>query len=89
MRALLARPAFSAVVIVTLALGIGANTSIFSLVYAILLRPFPYPESDRLVQIETCLSKTGATRGASVYDFDDWRKQQSAFEELALRHVQQ
>jgi len=83
-RALLARPAFSALVILTVALGVGANTTIFSLVYGILLRPFPYPDPDRLFRIETRLSKTtGATRGASVYDLADWREQNRAFTDLA------
>jgi putative ABC transport system permease protein len=83
-RVLLARPAFSALVILTVALGVGANTTIFSLVYGILLRPFPYPDSDRLSRVETRLSKTtGATRGASVYDLADWREQNRAFADLA------
>jgi putative ABC transport system permease protein len=78
------RPAFSAIVIVILALGIGVNTSMFSLVYAILLRPFPYPDADRLVRIQTQLSETAdASRGASVYDFDDWRTQQTGFRDIA------
>jgi putative ABC transport system permease protein len=83
-RTLLARPAFSALVILTLALGIGANTTIFSLVYGILLRPFPYPDADRLYRVETRLSKTtGATRGASVYDLADWREQNRSFVDIA------
>jgi putative ABC transport system permease protein len=83
-RALLARPAFSALVILTVALGVGANTTIFSLVYGVLLRPFPYAESDRLYRIETKLSKTaGATRGTSVYDLADWREQNRVFSDVA------
>jgi putative ABC transport system permease protein len=83
-RGLRMRPGFTAIVTLTLALGIGANTLILSLVYAVLLRPFPYPGPERLARIETRLSKTsGATRGASVYDFDDWQKQQRSFEDIA------
>jgi hypothetical protein len=44
-------PAFAAAVLITLALGRGATTAIFSLVYGVLLRPLPYPESDRLVRV--------------------------------------
>lgn len=78
--ALLARPGFSALVIFTVALGIGAKTSIFSLVYGILLRPFPYPAPDRLFRFETNLSKS---TGASVYDLADWREHDRAFTDIA------
>ena len=50
-RQLLKSPGFSAIAIVTLAIGIGLNTSIFSVVHALLLDPFPYPHADRLVQL--------------------------------------
>jgi hypothetical protein len=63
-RPLISRPGFSALVILTVALGVGASTSIFSLVYGILLRPFPYPEPDRIFRIETKLSKSAGALAA-------------------------
>src|SRR5688572_23013610 len=52
LRGILARPAFSTIVVAILTLGIGANTAIFSVVNGILLRPLPYPESQRLIALE-------------------------------------
>jgi hypothetical protein len=76
LRVLLRRPAFSGMVVGILALGIGANTAVFSLIYGILLRPFPYREPDRLVQIQSQYTKTsGNIRGNSLPDIDDWHAQ--------------
>jgi predicted small secreted protein len=54
------QPGFAAVIVLTLALGIGATTAIFSLIYGILLRPFPFRESDRLVRVQSTFTNTGA-----------------------------
>ena len=83
MRGLAKRPGFAFVAIITLALGIGANTAIFSVVNAVMLRPLPYSEPDRLVQVwET---KPQANRWAdwvSYPDFRDWRERNTAFDEI-------
>jgi putative ABC transport system permease protein len=82
-RALRRRPAFTFVVALTLALGIGATTAIFSLIYGILLRPFPYREPDRLVRIQTVFAKPGGSvRGSSLRDVEDWRRLNHTLEDL-------
>jgi len=83
-RAIVKHPGYSAVVIATLALGIGVNAAIFSVVNAVLLRPLPYPEPDRLVRVWSAYPSEGVELGtASPLDLDDWREQSTAFEEMA------
>jgi putative ABC transport system permease protein len=83
-RMLLKNPGFTAVVVLTLALGIGANTAIFSFVNAWIINPLPYPNSDRLIVIEGLDTKTGLTDEQSTSaDFRDWQLQSKDFEELA------
>jgi putative ABC transport system permease protein len=84
LRVLFKSYAFTIVVVLTLALGIGANTAIFSFANGILLRPLPYPQSDRLAVIDqTALHEGGNSIGVSYPDFLDWREQNTVFERVA------
>jgi hypothetical protein len=83
-RALRKTPGFAATAIVTLALGIGANSAIFSLVNATLLRPLPFKNPDRLVMIYATDTRRGNRfDGATYPDFADWRNQNQMFESMA------
>jgi putative ABC transport system permease protein len=85
LRILLKNPAFTFVSLITLALGIGANTAIFSLVNSILLKPLPYRDPDRLVRVIQASPKLGlATWGVSQADFNAYREQNRAFDALAI-----
>ena len=75
-------PGFTAVAILTLALGIGANTAIFSVVNAVLLRPLPYPHSEQIVSVFDVQPGTGNTP-ASYPEFADWRDKSQIFQTLA------
>ena len=75
---------FAIVAILTLALGIGANTAIFSVVDAVILRPLPYPEPTRLMQLWGTVKRAKTERrGASYPDYADWRDQSRTFERMA------
>ena len=81
-RQLIKNPGFTAVAVLTLALGIGANTAIFSIVNAVLLRPFPYRAPERLVVIQERVS-AGDSFSPSYPNFVDWRAQNTAFDSIA------
>ena len=84
LRSLAKSPTFLAVTVLTLALGIGANLAIFSVVSAVLLRPLPFPHSDRLVRVFDDLPGAGAKDvGMSVPELADLRRS-GIFEELAV-----
>ena len=81
-------PRFSLAPLLVLALGIGANTAIFSVVNSVVLRPLPYPDSDRLALIWETDLKDGIQReGPSGPNFLDWKEQSRSFEEMALLEV--
>ncbi len=87
-RQLRKNPGFALTTILTLALGIGATTGIFSLVNAVLLRPLPFPEPDRLTNLQHENRKTGtiAPQSLSYPDFFDWRNQNHSFSTIAAYH---
>jgi len=83
-RMLASKPAFSIVAIITLALGIGANTAIFSVVNAVLLRQLPYEEPDRLVMVWEDATFAGFPRNdPAPANFIDWNNQNKVFEDMA------
>jgi putative ABC transport system permease protein len=83
-RSLLKRPGFTAIAVITLALGIGANSAMFTTVNAVLLRPLPYPESDRIVLLEGVNPGKGITQSnMSMPDLADWQSQTTVFEKIA------
>src|SRR5260370_6601365 len=76
-------PGFTAAAVLALALGIGATTAIFSVVNGVILRPLPYPDSDRLVQIfET--EPNLPTVPVNMADYLDWKKQARSFQSLGM-----
>src|ERR1041384_3294436 len=84
-RQLLKNPGFTAVAVLTLALGIGANTAIFSVINGVLLRPLPYPEPEQLVTLWERSPQRGLEqeRGSGP-NYLDWRAQNTVFSEMAV-----
>lgn len=80
LRLLLKNPGFTSVALLALVLGIGANTAIFSVVYATLLSPMPYPDPDQLVIVWSKIN--GNRNGVSAGDFLDWKSQSTAFQSM-------
>jgi len=87
MRTMMRNPGFAVVAILTLALGIGANTAMFTVFNGVLLRPLAYPEADRLVTVQEVVPKWarfGPALPVAAWHFREWRKQSRSFDGLAL-----
>jgi hypothetical protein len=84
LRMLWKQPAFTAIAVVTLALGIGANTAIFSVVNAVLLRPLPFPDAEQLVLVSDDLTGRQLTNvGMSVPELQDLQERSGLFDQLS------
>ena len=86
-RQLLKSPGFSTVAIVGLALGIGANVALFSVVNSVLLKPAPFPDPDRLVLFLNT-SPEGSGGGASPTKFQHWRSQTDVVQDVAVQPIE-
>ncbi|MEY2562845.1 MAG: hypothetical protein QOH88_1038 [Verrucomicrobiota bacterium] len=79
-------PGFTLIAVLTLALGIGANSAIFSVVNAVLLRPLPYPQPERIVYLNEVSG--GTNTSISLPDYVDWRKDSTSFQHLAISRLE-
>jgi putative ABC transport system permease protein len=88
LRLLWKRPDFTVVAVITIALGIGANTAIFSVINAVLLAPLPFEDPDRLVVVsERQIISNENQQPVSLPNFEDWKEQNQFFEQLALTRI--
>jgi predicted permease len=83
-RQLLKAPGFTATAVFALALGIGASTAMFGVVYAFLLRPLPFAEPEQLVMLQSRSTKSGSDLGVNYLDFQDWKQQAQSFTDAAF-----
>jgi putative ABC transport system permease protein len=86
LRQLRKSPGFTIIAVLTLALGIGANSAIFSVVNHVLLRPLPYPHPERLVYLNEVIN--GTDTSIALPDYVDWRKDSKSFEHLAMSRLE-
>lgn len=86
LRQLRKNPGFAAVAVITLALGIGANTAVFSVVDAVMLRPLPYDHPEQLIEAEALNSRNPVGDNFSYPDFFDWREQNHTLDHLVAYH---
>ena len=84
LRQLRKSPGFTIVAVITLALGIGANTAFFGVLNATLFRPLPYPDSGRLVHINERPANSDGVMPVSYPNFVDWKRQQTSFSALTI-----
>lgn len=83
-RMLVKRPGLSAIAIIALALGIGLTTTMFGIIYGVVIRGLPYEESENLIALSRNRLAQGIQgMGISIHDFGDWREQQTSFEDIA------
>ena len=82
-RMFLRTPGFTIAAMAALALGIAANTAIFSVVNTVLLKPFAYPDSDRIVMFQNTFRKAFRSGSASPMEFNWWRQQTQAFQDIS------
>src|SRR5712692_11887125 len=83
LRSLCKNPGFTLLAVLVMALGIGANTAVFSVVNAVLLKPLTYRDPDRIVALSSLWRASGAHGQTSGPDFHDWHDQSSAFDAVA------
>src|SRR5262245_39258551 len=83
LRMFVRKPGFTAAAVLTLALGIGANTAIFSVAWQMLLKPLPYPDADRLVQVWEAYGPQDRINPVAPGNYHDWQREASSFDAIA------